>query len=201
MDALINPKGLDPRRAYEAMLDALLEQLETRVTSLDNGEAYFRKNPRATIPMPEGAAIFETIGPWEDYSTPSRDMRLLIAMNVLAALPERVMRHPDLYVLGGARAEDVADELAAYHAARVDERRIAYTRSDGSRQELTVAEILARKTALEMAYNPNDCVEVRWGARPGTAEYATCRRHAPAAQKARMEQYRAWFREAKRPPR
>ena len=52
-----------------------------------------------------------------------------------------------------------------------------------------------------MAYNPNDCVELRWGAREGTPELATCKRRAPADQRARMEQYRSWFRDARRPPR
>ena len=52
-----------------------------------------------------------------------------------------------------------------------------------------------------MAYNPNDCVEVRWGAKEGTPEYATCQRHAPDDQRARMAEYRVWFRDARRPPR
>ncbi|MDO9311060.1 MAG: hypothetical protein Q7T85_05130 [Nitrosomonas sp.] len=50
-----------------------------------------------------------------------------------------------------------------------------------------------------MAYNPNDCAEIRWGAKPDTEEYATCRRYAPAEQRAKMEQYRVWFREVRRP--
>jgi len=28
--------------------------------------------------MPEGEKIFETMGAWEDFATPSRDLRLLI---------------------------------------------------------------------------------------------------------------------------
>jgi len=47
-----------------------------RVVSVDNAEAYLARHP-GIVPMPEGYAIFETTGPWEDYSTPSRDMRLL----------------------------------------------------------------------------------------------------------------------------
>jgi hypothetical protein len=36
------------------------------------------------------------------------------------------------------------------------------TESDGSQWDwLPVADVLARKTAFEMAYNPNDCVEIR----------------------------------------
>lgn len=198
---LINPQGLSPKEAYEAALDALVEQLETRVTSVDNGEAYFRRNLGGVIPMPEGVAIFETGGPWEDYSTPSRDMRVIIAMNVLTRLPERMVRHPESFVMDGELPPVVKTEIEQYHAQRIQERSIQYTRSDGSPWRLSVADVLARKLALEMAYNPNDCAEIRWGAREGTTEYATCKRHAPAAQRARMQQYRPWFHEARRPPR
>jgi len=122
-------------------------------------------------------------------------------MNVLARLPDQIVRHPELYVLGGRRADDARAEVKALHARRVHERTIVYTRSDGSPWTLTVADVLARKPAFEMAYNPNDCVELRWGAAEGTQEYAPCRRHAPAEQRVRMAEYRPWFREARRPPR
>ncbi len=196
---LSNPGGLDPKQAYEATLDALVEQIETRVTSVDNGEAYFRKSPGSVIPMPSGAAIFQTIGPWEDYSTPSRDMRLIIAINVLNGLPEKIVRHPELFVMNGKSPEEAKAEIEQYHARRIQERSIRYTRTDGSPWELSVAEVLARKPAYEMTYNPNDCAELRWGAKPDTEEYSTCRRHAPAEQHAKMERYRIWFREARRP--
>jgi len=198
---LVNPQGLDPKQAYEATLDALVEQIETRVTSVANGEAYFQKHPGSVIPMPSGASIFETIGPWEDYSTPSRDMRLIIAINVLNGLPEKIVRHPELFVMNGRTPQEAKAEIEQYHARRIQERSIRYTRTDGSPWELTVAEVLARKPAYEMTYNPNDCAEMRWGAAPGTDEYSPCHRHAPAEQHAKMEQYRIWFREARRPTR
>ncbi len=199
MAKLVNPGGLDPKQAYEATLDALVEQIETRITSVNNGEAYFRKSPGSVIPMPSGAAIFQTIGPWEDYSTPSRDMRLIIAINVLNDLPGKIERHPELFVMNGMSPEEAKAEIEQYHAKRTQERSIRYTRTDGSPWELTLAEVLARKPAYEMTYNPNDCAEMRWGAKPDTEEYSTCRRHAPAEQHAKMEQYRVWFREARRP--
>jgi hypothetical protein len=201
MSVLIDPQGLDPVRAYEDMLDALVEQLETRLGSVDNGERYVRAHPTPPIAMPQGASIFETIGPWEDYSTPSRDMRLIIAMNVLAALPDRIVRHPELYVLNGRSAAEARADVEALHARLILERTISYTRSDGSSWTLTVAEILARKAAFETSYNPNDCVEIRWGAAERTDEYGPCRRRAPEEQRARMEAYRPWFRDARRPPR
>ena len=201
MERLINPRGLDPEAAYNATLEALMEQLETRVTSVDNGEAYMRAHRGTQVPMPSGPAIFETTGPWEDYATPSRDMRLLIAMNVLAGLPERIRRYPELYVLRGESPAAAAARVERLHARRIQERVVTYTRSDGSPFRLSLADIYARRPGIEVAYNPNDCAERRWGASPGTQDYATCRRQAPADQRARMEEYRPWFREARRPPR
>jgi len=201
LQRLINPSGLDPMTAYEETLAALMEQLETRVASVQRGEDYMRSRGDQVVPMPVGTAIFETTGPWEDYSTPSRDMRLLIAMRVLEQLPEHVRRYPDLYRLGGESPDQAAARVAARHAARIEDQGIEYRRSDGSSWRLTVAELYARRAALEWAYNPNDCVEWRWGASPDSQEYATCTRRAPTDQQARMEQYRPWFRDTRRPPR
>lgn len=197
---LINPQGLDATQAYEATLAALVEQLQTRVKSVDNGEAYFRKSG-ATIAMPPGVAIFETVGPWEDYSTPSRDMRLIIAMNVLLNFPDKVAAYPELFRLNARDVPRVKAEIEQLHGQRTAETTIQYTRSNGEPWELSIAEVLERKPAFEMGYNPNDCVETRWGAEPGSEEYASCRRHAPAAQIRQMAAVRQWFRDAKRPPR
>jgi hypothetical protein len=201
MNKLINPRGLPPKMAYEETMAALVEQIETRIGSVDNGEKYMKETQGAAVPMPEGPKIFETVGPWEDYATPSRDMRLIIAMNVLAGLPAHVVRHPELFVLEGRKPEEARRELEALHDKLIKERGIEYKRSDGSPQRLTVADLLARKVGFETAYNPNDCVEIRWGAPEGSAEARTCQRRAPADQRARMDQYRNWFKTARRPPR
>jgi hypothetical protein len=201
MGKLINPAGLEAAQAYGETLDALVEQLTVRVGSVDNGEKYMRENGNPVVPMPDGGKIFETTGAWEDYATPSRDMRLLIAMNVLLGLPDRIVRHPELYKLGGKAPPAVSAEIKKLHAERIVARGIEYKRSDGSSQKLTVADLLTRRAGLEIAYNPNDCVELRWGAPDGTPELGTCKRHAPDDQRAKMGEYRAWFHEAKRPPR
>jgi len=172
-----------------------------RVRSVANGEEYMRAHPGTVVPMPKGPAIFETTGAWEDYATPSRDMRILIALKVLATLPKRIRRHPELFVLRKEGAEAAAARIERLHAQRLRERSITYTRSDGTPWRLSLAEIYARRPALEIAYNPNDCVERRWGATPGTPDFGTCRRQAPVGQRARMEEYRPWFREGRRPPR
>ncbi|TVQ83843.1 MAG: hypothetical protein EA400_18520 [Chromatiaceae bacterium] len=201
MQQLINPWGLAPEPAYAATLAALMEQLETRLTAVANGEAYLRTRAGTTVPMPSGPAIFETVGPWEDYSTPSRDLRLLIAMRVLAELPARIQRYPELFVLQGEHPEEAAARIGRLHERRLDDRFITYMRSDASPWRLSLRELYERRPALELAYNPNDCVERRWGASPATPDYATCGRQAPAEQRVRMEEYRPWFRETRRPPR
>ncbi len=201
MGKLINPQGLEAEAAYRETLDALAEQLTVRVGSVDNGEKFQKEKGPVVIPMPDGAKIFEATGPWEDYATPSRDMRLLIAMNVLLGIPDRIVKHPDLFKLGGRKPEAVRGEIVKLHASLISTRGITYTRSDASPQKLTVADLLARRAALEIAYNPNDCVETRWGAAEGTPEAATCTRHAPPEQKAKMAEVRVWFHEARRPSR
>lgn len=207
MEKLINPRGLDPEAAYEATLAALMEQLETRVKSVDNGEEYMRGHRGTVVAMPKGPAIFETVGPWEDYATPSRDMRLLIALKVLETLPARIRNHPELYVfkqLLGLKLEsatEAAARIEQLHARRIREKFITYTRSDGTPFRLSLAEIYARRAGLEIAYNPNDCVERRWGSTPGAPDFGSCRRQAPPEQHKRMEEYRPWFHEARRPPR
>jgi hypothetical protein len=201
MDEMLSPTPMDPARVLRETIDALDEQVRTRVKSVANGEEYVAAHP-GVIAMPEGAAIFETTGAWEDYATPSRDLRILIAIDVVRALPARVARRPERYAMPAGRP--VAAVRADLERLLADEgaaRRFTYQRSDGSEWTLALADVLAREAALEVAYNPNDCVETRWGAPAGSAEAATCRRHAPRPQAARMEAYREWFHERRRPPR
>jgi hypothetical protein len=152
--------------------------------------------------MPEGAAIFETVGAWEDFATPSRDLRLLIAIDTVRAFPERLRRRPDRFTIpAGRSAGEVRADLEALLAREASSRHFDYIRSDGSTWTLSLASVLERAPELEIAYNPNDCVEVRWGAVAGGEEAETCRRRAPRDQAGRMEQVRDWFRERRRPPR
>jgi hypothetical protein len=96
---------------------------------------------------------------------------------------------------------EVKAELESVLASEVAARKFSYTRSDGSAWTLALKDVLDRAADLEMAYNLNDCVERRWGASEKSEEASTCKRQAPAAQRAKMTQYRAWFHERRRPPR
>jgi hypothetical protein len=202
MDRLINPEPLDPEEALTDLIQALYEQLHVRVKSVANGEEYLKAHPGTLVPMPSSAnGIFQAGGLWEDYSTPNRDLRLLIAMDAVLGFPDRVANYPgDFKVSRSKSAEDIRSSLQAELDKQVAGLTVSYTRSDGSTQELTVAELLNRREAFEMAYNPNDCIEIRWGAPDNSAELSTCRRHAPPYQEKTMEAVRKWFTQRLHPP-
>jgi len=152
--------------------------------------------------MPDGASIFETTGAWEDFATPSRDLRLLIAIDVVRGFPDRVARRPERYAMPKEKSvADVKAELDSVLTSELAARKFSYPRSDGSQWTLAVKDVVDRLGALEMAYNVNDCVELRWGASDKSDEASTCKRHAPVAQRAKMTKYRPWFHERRRPPR
>ena len=201
MDDVMSPSPLDPLRAMKEAITSLEEQVKTRVTSVENGRKY-QSSGRGDAEMPDGATIFETTGAWEDFATPSRDLRLLIAMDVVRGFPERVARRPERYAMpSGKSVADVKAELESVLASELAARKFSYPRSDGSAWTLALKDVLERATDLEMAYNLNDCVELRWGAPEKSEEASTCKRHAPGAQRAKMTQYRGWFHERRRPPR
>ncbi len=194
MDDVMSPSPLDPQRAMKAAIDSLEEQVKTRVTSVENGRKY--QNGHGDASMPDGAAIFATTGAWEDFATPARDFRLLIAIDVVRFYPDRVARKPQRYAMPfGKSVADVKAELQSVLASELSARKFTYTRSDGSAWTLSLKDVVDRAVDLEMGYNLNDCVELRWGAPAKSDEASTCTRHAPAAQRAKMTEYRTWFRE------
>jgi hypothetical protein len=199
MDEVMSPQPLDPVRAMNDAVTSLEEQVKTRVTAVELGRKY-QKGGHGEVSMPEGPAIFQTTGPWEDFSTPARDFRLLIAIDVVRGFPDRVARRPERYAMPAGRSPaDVKAELQRVLESELTKRTFTYIRSDNSTWTLSLKDVIDRMPDLEMAYNPNDCVELRWGARPGSEEAATCRQHAPAAQRAKMTKYRIWFQQRQWP--
>lgn len=202
MEGLIDPHPLDPDTRLVGLVDALEESVIRRVVSVDNGEAYFREHPSAVIPMPDGIEIFATGGPWEDFSTPSRDMRLLIAFDTVTTFPAAVRRRPERYRIAETDTIDaVVSRLESRRDALLLERSFSYTRSNGEAQQLTLADLIARSEGIEVSWNPNDCVEIRWGAPDGSDEMSSCARHAPGDQLRLMATMRSWFHDRMRPVR
>jgi hypothetical protein len=201
MDDVMSPQPLDPLRAMKAAIDSLEEQVKTRVGSVENGRKY-QNGHGGDAGMPDGPAIFATTGAWEDFATPARDFRLLIAIDVVRFYPDRVARQPQRYAMPfGKSVAGVQAEMQSVLTSELASRKFTYTRSDGSAWTLSLKDVVDRAAEYEMGYNLNDCVELRWGAPAGSDEASTCKRHAPAAQRAKMTDYRRWFRERHWPAR
>ena len=59
-----------------------------------------KSHPGVVIAMPGSpAAVFQAGGQWEDFSTPNRDLRLLIAMDALLDFPDKFSRSPEDFKL------------------------------------------------------------------------------------------------------
>ena len=132
MDDVMSPAPLDPLRAMKEAITSLEEQVKARVTSVENGRKY-QSGGSGEAAMPDGASIFETTGAWEDFATPSRDLRLLIAMDVVRGFPDRVARRPERYAMPKDKSvAEVKAELESVLASELAARKFSYPRSDGS---------------------------------------------------------------------
>jgi hypothetical protein len=94
----------------------------------------------------------------------------------------------------------VKKKLEEILAGKTAELFITYNRTNGTEQVLTMAEILKRREAFEMGYNPNDGIEIRWGAPENSEERSTCHRRVPSNQQEKMHSVRTWFRKRLHPP-
>jgi hypothetical protein len=201
IEGLINPRPLDPVAMQISLVDSLEESVSRRLNSVNNAEVYMGDHQYASVEMPKGSSIFQTVGPWEDFSTPSRDMRLLISLDTVVGFPDLVRRYPERFGADADSGPALADEVEAALNREMKARTITYNRSDGKPQRLTLRVVVSRAKSLEMAYNPNDCVEIRWGAPSDSAEFKSCKRFASEEQRARMASYREWFVTRTRPAR
>jgi hypothetical protein len=198
MDSVINPRPLAPLVAYRARLAALYELIQERVDSVQAGVDRYKKTNGREIKMPKGTRIFETSGDWENFSTPARDMRLLIAIADVLAFPKKVISQPQRFAIPAGQTPQQAEVAMRALAKRfMAQKHISYVKSDGSKKSLSMVEVVSRRKQFEMAYNPNDCPEIRWGATG--AELESCKRRAPADQLAKMRKYRSWFATRSRP--
>lgn len=201
METLINPRPQDPEASQLALIDALELSVRARVHSVKLGVDAMSSRRWPKVEMPKGYSIFETSGLWEDFATPSRDMRILFAIDAVTKLSEQVRRSPEHYGFKPEEADEALAALEAFREEQLSSRTFEYERSDGSMWELSLLDVVERAEGMEMAYNINDCPERRWAAPEGSEELQTCTQRAPASQLERMESYRSWFANRRRPAR
>jgi hypothetical protein len=200
VNRVLNPTPVDPKTVLLSKIDVLLRAMQERAEAVQLGVDYMTQTGWNPMPMPDGPAIFQTTGPWEVYSTPARDMRCFLAIDDVLRFPEQVVENPSLYAIGkGTDLKALEQELIALRDSTLQKRTIHYTRSDGSTWALTLADVVARQKALEMAYNPNDCPEIRWAAPKDSEEFQVCNQNAPPDQRFKMRLARPWFESRRRP--
>lgn len=196
----LNPFPVDPVALMKSKIHALHEVTEERVEAVQLGVDYMRRTAWRPIQIPWGSAIFETDGPWEIYSTPARDLRLLMVMEDVLSFPREVIRNRSLYRTNPAWSDaKLLKKLQDTHRRLTHSLKVTYRRSDDSPQTLSIAKVISRRQQLHMGYHPNDCPELRWGAAEGSAEMKTCTRRALPAQREQMSRYQVWFQLLRRP--
>ncbi|MEZ4385803.1 MAG: hypothetical protein R3A79_31080 [Nannocystaceae bacterium] len=198
---LYDPPPWDPKAQLRQAVESLAELVRARVDAVERGVAATGRR-RGAVKMPRDAQLFDGRGAWQELSTPARDLRILAAIDVVLGVAARVRAEPERFLLDGdvdATVAGLSRELDAL--LRDPAYSVRYGRSDGSEWTLTLADVVERSVALERAYNPNDCAEIRWGAASESDEASTCDRRAAPEQRARMERYRGWFRERRLPAR
>ena len=201
MEAAIHPIPLSIDESISELSDALYESAQKRLLSVQNGDDYIRENGASQMIMPEGYTIFETTGPWEDFATPSRDMRMLIAIDAVVKYPDSIIRNAARYQLSDDEAKAAAENARQLMRQRLESQTIEYMNSNGKPVRVNMYEITQRADALEMAYHPADCNEIRWGAPAGSDEFKTCSRQASGHERQKMAAMRKWFHVRARPPR
>jgi hypothetical protein len=189
MQALLAPIPRDPVVVYREHLETIHRMFQSRAAVTDRASQWFAAHPQEVIAMPRGSGVFATIGPWEDFSTICRDLRLFVAVNIVRDFPALVQRSPEQFRARGAPGES----LTAVHALQRElagSMEVRYVGSDGETRRRTVADLVGDPDFLSHGYNPNDCPERRWG----EASTAACSRQAPPEQRRREHEYLPWFR-------
>ena len=166
------PSGFryDPIEETRVMVRNLCRDIHYRREAIDFAlkAGLHRRTPPARLPY----NIYGTDGPWEIYSTPSRDARLKTGFKELrdeiARFIDQVAKGSDEVIYTGS---DLKRDLRNVYEAETAACSITYTRSNGAPTTLTFRDVAAR--LFDLSFDPYQCVERRWGA-TSAGELATC---------------------------
>jgi hypothetical protein len=160
----------DPVEETRVMVRNLCRDIHYRREAVDFAlkAGMHRRTPPARLPY----NIYGTDGPWEIYSTPSRDARLKTGFKELR---DEVARFLELTAEGSDEVAyagtDLRRDLREVYEAETAACTLTYTRSNGTPVTLTFRDVAAR--LFDLSFDPYQCVERRWGATTAE-ELATC---------------------------
>ena len=172
---LLSKQLLDPEKdlARYIVQDTFLE-LQNRVAAVQRGWKIAKHNP---IKIPPN--IYYGAGPWEDFSTPGRDIRL---RKSFLHIPERIKNYlslaqksPELLTAASRNPDKLLTTLIKTQDRLFRTLIIEYPNSDGKTISLTLSDI--EKRIFLLSFNPNHPPELRWGA--AGKELSTASRRYP----------------------
>ena len=152
-------EAVDPLESFDAyiMKDLYAEVLD-RVQAVAIGWAAGRERPIATP-----GNIYGAEGDWEDFASPSRDLRLRRAFLQVPEEVRRLLRPAaDRQGRGSRSVERLGRRLLDRKEELFRKLNFSYENSKGQAVELTLAELERR--LFRLSFNPNHPPELRWGA-------------------------------------
>lgn len=161
---------IDPVSDFESGLGELCEAVKQRITAVDVALAAGVQNMPHMDPLPGN--IFGASGEWENFSSPSRDIRLKIQYQ---SMMQKVY---DYYQKIGVpnsnmeyRGTDLRNDLLLAYKTASRKCKLSYTNSAGAAVPLSLESVNTR--LYKMSFSPYHCAERRWGADGSEAKTCT----------------------------
>jgi hypothetical protein len=160
----------DPIAETRTMLRNLCRDIGYRREAVDLAikAGMHRRSPPARLPY----NIYGTDGPWEIYSTPSRDARLRTNFKELR---DEIARFLDLSAQDSDEVSytgtDLRRELREVYRSETEHCTVTYKASKGAQTTLTFRDVVER--LFDLSFDPYQCPERRWGA-TSARELSSC---------------------------
>lgn len=175
---LTGDNTVDPVARMDTLMDTLCSETYSRVDAVELSTTVgLPSAPHPGLP----SNIYSTVGDWESYSTPSRDLRyrgsFLALTGLLRAATASVAQQDGEYDYDGSVSE-LIDDMQAVWDTKSKACKFAYRSSMGQDVWLDLTDVMTR--LWDLSFDPYHCPEMRWGANPAGAgraahqEYATC---------------------------
>jgi hypothetical protein len=172
-----------PAKFLQEYADSLLEMFKQREESVQAAWKDVQANGPIVFPEkkhPEN--IFNAGGRWGAWSSCADDVDRRNRYAYLGSWMDDVIqwyeRMPEYVELAGLEKYpilakgDLAQALTLEKTRAFYAREMTYTNSQGKPVRLTLLDIERR--LYDLSFDPNHPPELRWGAKPGTPEFATC---------------------------
>ena len=193
-----------PLPFMEAYAHEILDAYKCRVEFVEG--AWNNVRAHGPIVFPEerrNENIFQALGRWETWSSPSSDVDRRNKYFYLADWLEYTIRFfgviPESMDFAGLEQytirsqEELAKALVAEKSRIFAEHSLEYTKSDGKKIKLTLLDIEER--LYDLSFDPNHPPELRWGAPLGSEERASAPQTitpVPTGEKIAMEDAYRW---------